>query len=309
MVPQREDDRCTIQAPAKLNLYLHLLGKRHDGFHELETVMTPVRMFDRVAVEASRSISDDELRLSVDGDTGVDPIPTGKDNLVVCALDALRNEVGEALGAKVRLTKRIPSQAGLGGGSSDAAAALIAGNRVWGLGLPLARLGEIGARLGSDIPFFVHAIGARLQGRRIVGALCTGRGEKIEPLDGPAGAPLVIVKPAYGLSTAEVYGACEPTDYNNRPAQSRTVVDCLRRGAWREAAPLLRNTLQNAAERVAHGVTLIRQWFERANVVAHQLSGSGTAYFALCHSHAEARRVACAARAAGLGRAWATGTA
>ena len=176
-----------LRAPAKINLYLRVLGKRPDGYHELETVFERVDLADELAFEASR-----ELALTCD-----DPsLPCGEDNLVLRAARLLQQATGCGAGARIHLTKRIPIAAGLGGGSSDAAAAMVGLNQLWNLWLESSHLMELGASLGSDVPFFL-APTAFAVGR--------GRGEQCEPL--PPEPPLVhvLVVPPERLSTREVY--------------------------------------------------------------------------------------------------------
>ena len=166
-----------IIAPAKINLFLEIHGKRHDGFHELETVMSTVNLYDRLRF---RLRGDDQIRLSIANrhsrDFGSVHIPDDDRNLVVKALKLLRSRSSapsnHALGCDVTLFKKIPAEAGLGGASSNAAAALIAGNQFWDLGFSRNQLEGMAAELGSDVPFFLSG-GA---------AICRGRGEKVTPL-------------------------------------------------------------------------------------------------------------------------------
>jgi 4-diphosphocytidyl-2-C-methyl-D-erythritol kinase len=176
-------------SPAKINLSLRILGVRPDGYHELETWIQQVSLFDQIDIRlASRAI-----RVTADrGD-----VPSGRGNLAYLAASALREVAGDRrLGATIRLEKHIPSGAGLGGGSGNAAAVLWALNRLWGLGLSPDGLMTIGARIGSDVPFF---LGSPM-------ALCRGRGEVVSPKKPLRSGWIVLVKPAFSLSTASVYG-------------------------------------------------------------------------------------------------------
>ena len=177
-----------IAAPAKVNLFLELLGKRPDGYHELQTLLAPIGLFDTLEIQPR---DDGELVLSCN-----DPsLTTGPGNLVWKAADALRKALDSTAGASIHLTKRIPHEAGLGGGSSDAASALLALNAVWNLNKSLEDLTPIAAMIGSDVAAFLH------DGP----TWCTGRGEFAEAVASPVPLDLVIVKPPFGLSTAEVY--------------------------------------------------------------------------------------------------------
>jgi len=205
-----------VHTPAKLNLFLELLGKREDGYHELETLMVAVDLFDTLTFTEEDS---NDIRLQCSGlgagkqgsvpgsfapggaaqasaDAEGEGIPLGSDNLVVKAAQLLRGHAGVERGVRISLVKRIPSAAGLAGGSSDAAATLMALNRFWNLGLGVFELQRLASHLGSDVAFFVDGTSA---------AVCHGRGEIIEPLDVPLGLHFVIVRPRTGLSTALVY--------------------------------------------------------------------------------------------------------
>ena len=160
-----------VQAPAKLNLFFEVLGKREDGYHEVETLVTPIDLYDTlyVAPEEGERVSFSCHRVcglwGADG-TWADHLPDGADNLVVRAVELLRRRAGVRTGARLHLVKRIPTAAGLGGGSSDAAAALVGANAVWRLGWSWQDLAHVGAELGSDVPLFFA------QGP----AICRGRG-------------------------------------------------------------------------------------------------------------------------------------
>jgi len=162
-----------LRASAKVNLALEVLGKRADGYHEIATVLQAVDLFDRIAVETA-----DSLSLHTD-----DPdLPTDEGNLVMRAARLLQKAAGIETGARIRLQKRIPVAAGLGGGSSDAAATLWGLSRLWKLRWPTARLQELAVELGMDVPFFLGA------GR----AVARGRGEQLAPLPGGGGYALVL---------------------------------------------------------------------------------------------------------------------
>jgi 4-diphosphocytidyl-2-C-methyl-D-erythritol kinase len=294
-------------APAKLNLFLELLGKREDGYHELETLMVAVDLFDTLTFMEEDS---NDIRLQCSGlgarewrsapagadqastDAAGDGIPLGSDNLVVKAARLLREHAGVDWGVRIALVKRIPSAAGLAGGSSDAAATLIALNRFWSLGLGVSELQRLASHLGSDVAFFVDKTSA---------AVCHGRGEIIEPLDVPLGLHFVIVRPRTGLSTALVYKHAQV------PAQKQSVHDltaALRAGRIGVAGRLLHNALEAPAERLNPEVHRLQFLFSRLPVLGHQMSGSGTAYFGLCENARQARSLAGRLRGARVGRVW-----
>jgi 4-diphosphocytidyl-2-C-methyl-D-erythritol kinase len=289
-----------VFAPAKLNLFLEVLGKRSDGFHEIETVMTPVSLFDSLIVtETATGLIELECERTTEAREaareGNPTLPTGAENLVVRALEALRRTAGISRGARVRLVKRIPMAAGMAGGSTDAAAALAAANLAWNLNWPAERLAETAATLGSDVPFFFA--------RR--SALCRGRGEKIEPLAVAPPLDFVVVKPPVGLSTADVYRACRPAE---KPQSAAALIDAWRRGNKAALGRLLHNRLQDAAERLCDFVERLAHELRRYAVLGHQMSGSGTSYFALCRDARQARRTAAELAGRGLGQTFALRT-
>lgn len=285
------------RAPAKLNLLLDVIGKRSDGFHELETLMVPISLFDTLLF---RPHNEPRLTLSCDAGAACRAtsskqamLPASPDNLVIRAIELLRERANCTLGATMHLIKRIPTEAGLGGGSSDAAAALLVANRAWNLNLKTGQLAQWAAELGSDVPFFVHN-GA---------AICRGRGEKITRLRTPAGMAFVVVKPPAGLRTAAVFAACCPQSqrYSAEPLATQ-----LAAGNLSGIAARIHNSLQTPAEEICPMVRQIRRHFERLDFVAHQMSGSGTSYFGICRSARQARRYASLLRAQGLGLVAAT---
>lgn len=284
MVVRPSGNQLEVYAPAKLNLHLEILARRPDGFHEIETLMLPVSLYDTLLF-APRS--DDRLLLDCRWGYGLanrfgeslGDLPAPETNIVYRALDLLRREAGLSRGAEVHLVKRIPSQAGLGGASSDAAAVLLAANVGWDLKWPIARLAELASRLGSDIPFFFHA-GA---------AICRGRGELIEPLGGVPPLWVVLVRPPEGLATPAVYKACRVPE---TPSPVGAVVAALHTGNVPQIARTMMNRLQEPAEQLSPAVVRLREAFSRTDCLGHQMSGSGTSYFGLCRNAAHARRVA-----------------
>jgi 4-diphosphocytidyl-2-C-methyl-D-erythritol kinase len=302
---RRDQLKRIARAPAKLNLYLEVLGRRADGFHELETLMVPVRLCDTLGVSRLPAGKDGQpgeidfaLRFS---GSPQDPqsIPSGKENLVVLALELFRERSGSQWGARVELVKRIPAAAGLGGGSSDAAAALGLANRVWDINWPGERLSEIGAELGSDVPFFV-AGGA---------AVCRGRGERVEPLHHARPYHFVIVKPPADLSTADVYrvhAASADTSRQPEPDGLQRVIGNGSSVARQHPRLWMRNRLQAAAASLSPWVDRLRSAFESLDFVHHQLSGSGSAYFGVCRHAQHARRLAAILRRRQLGLVYAT---
>lgn len=267
------------QSPAKVNLFLELLGKRSDGYHEVETFMAAVD--ERDTLLAFDDESSDELVLDCD-----DPsVPSDSRNLVVRAAERLRREYGVTRGARLELRKSIPSESGLGGGSGDAAAALVALNRLWQLEAPPARLMAMAAELGSDVPFF-------LSGPAAVGR---GRGEAVQPMQQRSPIPywLVLVRPSFGLSTAEVYSRASV------PAEPRSVEPIVRSWTGGDPAALgagLFNRLQSAALVVRPELAETLDALGRLDTLLHGscLSGSGSACFGLAKDRNAAMEAAVA---------------
>ena len=246
-----------LPAPAKLNLMLHVTGRRDDGYHLLETVFQFVDLADRIAI-----------RLRTDGAIrrlGKSPVAEA-DDLALRAARLLAQHAEGTCGADIRVAKRIPVGGGLGGGSSDAASCLLALNRLWKLGLSLDRLAAIGLELGADVPVFV-------MGRA---AWASGVGEILEPIDLPCPWYLVI-DPGIGVSTARVFAARELTR-NCDPSTIRAFLQ----GAGR-------NVCEPVARDLYPEVGSALDWL-RGHGNA-RLSGTGGCVFAAFDSHAQAESV------------------
>ncbi len=272
-------------APAKLNLFLKVLGKREDGFHEIETVMQMIDLHDTLKFQKR---DDSQVTLNV---RQVQPlfagiqrikeeIPCDENNLVIKAVNLLREETGCQLGVDITLIKRIPSQAGLGGGSSDAASTINGLNRFWNLGLCLADRCRLAARLGSDIPFFVAESPL---------GICTGRGEAIQP-EASRKLHFVLVKPHSGLSTAAVYSNCVSSTFLQ---SAKDVVKGLHIANIASVkSSLFYNSLEEPARRLNLDVQQTLKQLEQQPFVNTMMSGSGTACFGLCRSRRQSFHLA-----------------
>lgn len=288
-----------IHAPAKLNLFLEIVAKRADGFHEIETLMAPISLYDTLTFTPNDSgeihfTSEVALWARTSADAA-GALPRGDENLVVRAVRLAARKAGIERGADIRLVKRIAMAAGLAGGSSDAAAALLLANAGWQLGFSNDQLRELAAELGSDVPFFLGP----------GPAVCRGRGEIIEPLAELAALYCVVVCPSEGLSTAEVYRACRPAD---EPRSSWPLVELLAGGKQNGLQSCLHNRLQPPAEALSPWIGRLRDAFAETDVLGHQMSGSGTSYFGVCRNAAHARRVKSRLACRGLGRVHAVRT-
>ena len=265
-----------VSAPAKINLHLEVLGLRGDGFHELAMVMQSIDLADQLDCE---NTADGRLTLSCDQPG----LSCGDDNLILRAARLLRERSGFAeLGARMHLQKRIPIGAGLAGGSSDGAAALVALNTLWGLGQSVAQLEALAADLGSDMPFCV-AGGTQL---------CFGRGERLEALPAvtePMGV-LLVKDPSISVSTPWAYGECKRQRFNqylegeSAFEQRRQV---LRSAAWlqplrAQLPPPLRNDLQEVVAPLNSSVQQALKLLEPlSGQIGVAMSGSGPSCFAL----------------------------
>jgi 4-diphosphocytidyl-2-C-methyl-D-erythritol kinase len=267
--------RFTLPAYAKINLGLRVVGRRTDGYHEIRTVFQTITLHDRLTFEP---LDAERLELTC----AAPDIPTDESNLVLRAGLALRERFGVRVGARVELDKRIPAQGGLGGGSSDAAVALLGFARLWGLRPDREELTAIGARLGSDIPFF-------LTGGTALG---TGRGTTISPCeDGPV-RRLLVVTPGAGVSTAEAYRALNAPALTKQEPAAILHVSCVGAqisGPLREA---LRNDFEAVVFRLEPEIERARDRLLEAGASAASLSGSGASVFGMFDSDEAWRRAA-----------------
>jgi 4-diphosphocytidyl-2-C-methyl-D-erythritol kinase len=281
------------QAPAKLNLFLEVLGKRADNYHEIDMCVCPIEWHDTLWF---RPANGGEVRFHCRWATVLPDnfspgdLPTGPENLVCKALELLQRRTGSRYGAEVRLVKRIPSGAGLGGASSDAAAALRLANWAWGLHIPKHELQRLAAEIGSDVPlFFADGL-----------AHCRGRGEQVTPL-GYLPLHVVVVRPPMSLATAQMY---RQLSLPHRPRSAEPMLRALEAGRVEEVGKLLFNRFQSLACRLSPWVERLEREFARLDLLGHAMTGSGTAYFGLCRSAYHARRVAAWLRGQGVGLVW-----
>lgn len=273
----------TLFSPAKVNLYLAVTGRRPDGYHDLVSVAVTLDFGDDLEVEARESAGRERFVLDCDDAA----VPRGPENLVLRAAEAFAAAVpGWRGGARFRLAKRIPPGAGLGGGSSNAVAALRGLNRLAGTALPDEKLEQIAAALGSDCALFVRG-GA---------VLMRGRGERVESLPPEAaqrlaGRRVVLFKPSFSVSTSWAYGrlAQRGGDYV-RPAEAERRVANWISGAA-EAEALLANNLEASVGEKYLAIPLLLRAIESQARVPGRMSGSGSACFALVHGSDEVRAV------------------
>jgi 4-diphosphocytidyl-2-C-methyl-D-erythritol kinase len=252
-----------VPAPAKLNLFLHITGRRADGYHLLQSVFMLIDLCDHLHFELRR-----------DGAIQREDLTPGQlpaEDLTVRAAQALQRTTGCPLGVHIGLEKRLPAEAGMGGGSSDAATTLIALNRLWGLGLSRSQLAAIGLQLGADVPFFIGGRNAWVE----------GVGEQLTPVSLPP-AHFVVVKPPTGASTQRIFGAPElKRDTKTATIQGFAANDS-REDAVLDIQKILalgHNDLQPVAQALCPDVGHCIRWLG-GHGLQGRMTGSGTAVFA-----------------------------
>jgi 4-diphosphocytidyl-2-C-methyl-D-erythritol kinase len=239
-----------VAAPAKLNLFLHIIGRRADGYHLLQSAFMLIDWSDTLHFELRPlgKLSREDL---------AHPLPA--DDLILRAARLLRQASGSDLGAHIQVEKRIPAQAGMGGGSSDAASTLLALNRLWNLRLSLSQLTDLGLQLGADVPFFLFGHNAWVE----------GIGERISPLEVPP-CEVVVVKPPSGLSTQAIFSDSRLKRDTNTATISGFAADPFGFG---------RNDLQPVAQSLCPEMTQALEWLQSLGLRG-RMTGSGSAVFA-----------------------------
>lgn len=274
--------RSVRYAPAKINLGLELLGKRSDGFHEINTLFLPVTLCD--ILELSEN---EELTIECSPSLGLLP----EDNIIMKAADALRRTTGTNFGASIRLKKNIPQGAGLGGGSSDAATALQALNELWKTRLSHDELREIAALIGSDVPFFISK----------TAALGRGRGELLEPVKISLDYEIVIVRPEVEVSTAWAYKLALPAAFRDKPSQFEEITREIPASEWRN---YIFNDFEQGVFRWYPQIEFAKRLLYEAGAEFALMSGSGSCVFGLFTDRECAKSVANSFRQVYLCRQW-----
>ncbi|RME28629.1 MAG: 4-(cytidine 5'-diphospho)-2-C-methyl-D-erythritol kinase [Candidatus Zixiibacteriota bacterium] len=256
-------DRVVIETPAKINLFLKVLNKRPDGYHNINSLMQAVSLFDRLTI---RRTAEPGVRIT---QVAGDPVPSDSSNLIARAFARMASELALSGGLEVTLAKEIPASAGLGGGSSDAAATLLAVNLLYDCRLDRNQLATIGAEIGSDVPFFFSS------GQ----VLATGKGEVIETVELPQEYWLLLVKPELAVSTAAAYAELKrPLTALGKPVKFR------RYKTVRDLVCWLHQTVNDfEATRVGENPAMlqIRQWLDSLGASLVRMSGSGPTMYGL----------------------------
>lgn len=292
--------------PAKLNLFLELRARRPDGFHEIDTVMVPIDWRDELQLQRipadqielkvqwlpSEQITAQRLGVEFGSAAGRDllEIPCDQRNLVHRALSAFREAFEINDGFHCKLGKQIPAGAGLGGASSDAASALLCAAKLCGIPLHTPRLVEIAAKIGSDVPFFLGMGGTT----PISGARATGRGEQIQPIQLGKTLDCVVIFPAVCLSTAKVY---THSQIPSTPRDATALLELLQDPKVTDLEPAMLNRLSNPAKKLAPQIAEILESLWHEGLRPCQLTGSGSACFAISSSSGSAQQAALKLRA------------
>jgi 4-diphosphocytidyl-2-C-methyl-D-erythritol kinase len=271
--------RLEKKSPCKVNLILNILGKRADGFHELETVMQPVNLCDEMTFERAAA----GLQLSCSHPE----LPTDSKNLVHRAASAFLAAANIADGVRIHLEKKLPLAGGIGGGSANAAVTFTALNELFDSPLPLEKLHELAAALGSDVPFFLHD----------QPALATGRGEKVRLLENfPAlrGKAFFLVHPGFGISTPWSYQnlARFPEALNGKPGRARELISKLQADDLPAAAGGFYNSLEAPAFDKFPVLSLYKEFLREHGALVSLMSGSGSTTFAIAENLAAAENLA-----------------
>lgn len=261
-----------VKAPAKINLTLDVLSKRADGYHEVEMVMTTVDLADRVGLEPRQG--KDIVIHSTNNF-----VPDDQRNLAYQAAKLLQDTYGINEGVSITIDKQIPIAAGLAGGSSDAAATLKGLNELWKLNLSLDRIAELGAKIGSDVPYCVYG-GT---------AIARGRGEQIEHIGTAPNCWVVLAKPTIGVSTAAVYGGLDLNRLTHPNTQN--MIDAIAEGNYEKMCRNIGNVLESVTMDLHPEVLSIKEQMRRFGADAVLMSGSGPTVFGLVSNEARTTRI------------------
>ena len=268
--PSHPLNKITLKAPAKVNLFLEVKGKRPDGYYEIETVMQTVTLYDKLILEEAR-----DLELIVKGAE-----IAKKENLAFRAAEVLRERSGFRGGARIELEKNIPIGRGLGGGSSDAAATLQGLNRLWRLGLSRQELMSLARDLGADVPFFLYG-GT---------CLCKGRGERIEPVASKGLLHFVLISPGFGVPTKKIYKNLRIILTGGK-RENKMLIQGLGLGEPRGVARFCYNRLEKTAFGLYPELVQLKKELKEVPFLYLGMTGSGSCFFGLCEDEFQARQL------------------
>ncbi|MGX7030321.1 4-(cytidine 5'-diphospho)-2-C-methyl-D-erythritol kinase [Vagococcus zengguangii] len=260
------------KAPAKINLGLDILGKRPDGYHDLEMIMASVDLADKLIIN---ELPQDKIIVR----TNATFLPVDEKNNVYQAVALVKEQFGIKQGLSVEIKKTIPVAAGLGGGSSDAAAVLRGVNKLWRLGLSKQELSDIGFNVGTDVPYCVHG----------TTAFVAGRGEIVEPLPPMPQCWVVIVKPQFSVSTRKIFADFDMTgiEHPDIPGLKASILE----QDYDKMISLMGNSMERATMQRRPVVREIKEKMMKYGADAALMSGSGPTVFGLCQNYSRAKRV------------------
>lgn len=261
-----------LKARAKINLTLDVLYKRPDNYHEVEMIMQTVELYDNLYIEKSESI---EIICTHPF------VPEDSNNLVYKAAQILQEYSGTNQGAKITIEKKIPVAAGLGGGSSDCATALVGLNKLWDLNLSTDSLAKLGKVLGADVPFFLKG-GTQL---------ARGIGEELTSLPRIPPTWVILAKPNLGVSTKEVYLGLEIDKINKRP-NTKAMITALSKGNIKDINSNLCNVLETVTLKKYSTVKILKDRITQLGASGTLMSGSGPTVFGLCSNYEKALKIA-----------------
>ena len=268
---RRNQSQITIFSPAKLNFFLKILGRRSDGYHDLETIMVPLKFGDEITLQLRKT--------SIVVESDHPTLPIDDKNLALKAAKLFDEHCSFEKGVKIQLKKRIPLAAGLGGGSSNAASVLIGLNQLWKAGTDTESLSNIALNIGSDVPFFVHE----------TPAICRGKGEIIEPISCHLKATVLLVNPGFGIPTKWAYdhwannkgkSAFDPA-LTLKPSGVSLLLQGLKANDIEAVSRCLFNSLEEASIGKFPILKLIKESLNQFGAVGSLMSGSGATVFGL----------------------------
>lgn len=255
----------TLRAHAKINWFLHVRGKRPDGFHEIASLMQCVSLYDILSFSPA-----DNIELAPVAGIAM------QQNLVYKAAELLRRHAGVSAGARITLEKHIPMAAGLGGGSSDAASTLMGLNTMWGLGMQHETLGDLAAELGSDVPFFLSSRPA----------IVAGRGELITPITKGPEYEIALIKPPVGVSAGSAYSGVRT--YTSAQTDPETIISALNSGKEESLRAMMSNDLEAPVFEAHPEISQIKESLARHGALASLMSGSGSTVMGVFHDRESA---------------------
>ena len=265
-----------FRSPAKLNLYLQVIRKRRDNYHEIKSIFERISLCDTISI---KPLPEKVIRVRASGH----PVPRGENNLAFRAAQLLQERCSVKNGAEIKIVKRIPVGSGMGGGSSNAASVLLALNKLWKLNLPREKLAELAQEIGSDVPFFIHDLPFALIG---------GRGEKVKPIKKLGSLRLwhIIIVPKINVSTPYIYAEFDKQKV--RLTKPKYDVNILTSVLQKKGHPLIAGALFNSLEQVTTGLypglVKVKEKLAKLAVKSILMSGSGPAIFGIVSSQEKA---------------------